>query len=349
MELRVHYSILQRYRSRGNRTWYGHEYDRGLRRSFSLHTKKRSDAQAWLDAKNAERFLPESLRDQKKDRPIDDAISMFLAEKEGSSGNPGTIAQYAYDLRNMARWMHGNGASSLREITPEMAVRYTARLSETMMPISIRNLLTVMRTFCRFASGTLGLRGYAPFDTAKAPRVVKRPHSFWTPDQIDALLDRAPGKDMRLLWAFMAFSGLRIHEARKVRQEDIAGNTLKVTGKGGRYAELPVSSRLREEIERHGGVGDLSGISAASSNHHIKTAAAEAGIGDGSVISNHRLRHSFISNLERSGVDIKDLQTLARHSNVQLTLNTYAHVNQDDLARAIEKSTQKAHTFKKKE
>ncbi len=49
----------------------------------------------------------------------------------------------------------------------------------------------------------------------------------------------------------------------------------------------------------------------------------------------HSLRHTFVTNLARANVDPKTAQTLARHSDIRLTMNTYTHVDQDRQAAAI--------------
>ena len=50
----------------------------------------------------------------------------------------------------------------------------------------------------------------------------------------------------------------------------------------------------------------------------------------------HSLRHFFITNLERAGVTPKMAQTLARHSDIRLTLGIYTHVELHDQTAAIE-------------
>jgi integrase/recombinase XerD len=50
----------------------------------------------------------------------------------------------------------------------------------------------------------------------------------------------------------------------------------------------------------------------------------------------HSLRHYFITSLERSGASPKMAQTLARHSDIRLTLGIYTHVGIDDQTNAIE-------------
>ena len=46
-------------------------------------------------------------------------------------------------------------------------------------------------------------------------------------------------------------------------------------------------------------------------------------------------RHLFITSLERAGLSPKMAQTLARHSDVRLTLNIYTHVGLHDQTAAI--------------
>ena len=50
----------------------------------------------------------------------------------------------------------------------------------------------------------------------------------------------------------------------------------------------------------------------------------------------HSLRHLFITSLERAGVSPKMAQTLARHSDIRLTLGVYTHVELPDCSAAIE-------------
>ena len=69
---------------------------------------------------------------------------------------------------------------------------------------------------------------------------------------------------------------------------------------------------------------------------------ARAGIpyrdAEGCVLDGHALRHSFITHLIQSGANPKEAQTLARHSTITLTMDTYAHVEAADLRKAIERT-----------
>jgi len=50
----------------------------------------------------------------------------------------------------------------------------------------------------------------------------------------------------------------------------------------------------------------------------------------------HSLRHLFITNLDRAGIRPKMAQTLARHSDIRLTLGVYTHVTLHDQTTAIQ-------------
>lgn len=79
---------------------------------------------------------------------------------------------------------------------------------------------------------------------------------------------------------------------------------------------------------------------------HMRTAImmrvdlAAAGIpyiDDGKFADFHALRHTFISDLVRSGASVKQAQVLARHSTPVLTLQAYAHVATEELTRALDR------------
>ena len=57
---------------------------------------------------------------------------------------------------------------------------------------------------------------------------------------------------------------------------------------------------------------------------------------DGLFADFHSMRHLFITNLERAGVSPRRAQTLARHSDIRLTMGVYTHVELSDCSAAIE-------------
>jgi Phage integrase family len=51
----------------------------------------------------------------------------------------------------------------------------------------------------------------------------------------------------------------------------------------------------------------------------------------------HGLRHAYVSQIVQSGASVKDAMELARHSDPDLTLNTYAHTRLAELSKVVDK------------
>ena len=59
--------------------------------------------------------------------------------------------------------------------------------------------------------------------------------------------------------------------------------------------------------------------------------------GAGRYADFHALRHTFVTNLYKSGVSPKVIQSLARHSTIGLTMDTYTHIGVYDERAALDK------------
>ena len=58
-------------------------------------------------------------------------------------------------------------------------------------------------------------------------------------------------------------------------------------------------------------------------------------------ITPHVCRHTYCSNMAKSGMNPKVLQYLMGHSDISVTLNTYIHLKLDDAKEEMEKLAQK--------
>lgn len=56
------------------------------------------------------------------------------------------------------------------------------------------------------------------------------------------------------------------------------------------------------------------------------------------VVTPHVLRHTFCTNLQQSGIDVKSLQYLMGHSNASVTLDVYTHTDYNVVKRAFEQA-----------
>ena len=58
-------------------------------------------------------------------------------------------------------------------------------------------------------------------------------------------------------------------------------------------------------------------------------------------VTPHVCRHTYCSNMARSGISVKTLQYLMRHSDISVTLNVYTHLGLADAKREIAQIEQK--------
>lgn len=69
-------------------------------------------------------------------------------------------------------------------------------------------------------------------------------------------------------------------------------------------------------------------------------------------VTPHVCRHTFCSNMAKSGMNPKTLQYIMGHSDISVTLNTYTHLNYDDaeeeMQKVVESSSKKSTTHRKR-
>ena len=326
-------SIVQRNKSKKIMTWYARIFDTETKelRYESLGTTKKTEAFELMCAKRADGDFD---RDPKKEVTLGKVVELYLKDCESRGCSPHTIAS----ISNYTSKIKPLFSKPIASITKAELVETLNDGVKNYKPSSYNCVKTVVKTVFKFAKNTLEAIEANPAEALKSRKNNTRERDFWTSEQIEAIIEAATLKNDRLCIAFMAFAGLRIHEAVKMKPEDIRDGFIYVVGKGGKFAKVPVSSRLKTELDRVGGTFDFSDLTEHRIRHHLRR-IAKKGLGDsfsGSA-NPHRLRHSFASNALRAGVGPKSLQKLLRHSNIGTTLNIYSHLIDEDLTNEIEK------------
>ena len=190
------------------------------------------------------------------------------------------------------------------------------------------------------------------------------------PDEIRRLLEAtelAPerfgmtGYERAILYRFAAYTGLRANEIRNltVSSFDFDNNTVKVKAaysKRRREDVLPLRKDMAAELQSFF-VSKLPTVQVfkvpEKTADMLKADLKAAGIpyvdDAGRYADFHSLRHSYISNLARSGVHPKVAQSLARHSTITLTMDRYTHTRLEDQVEALERlpDLSSAHQSKK--
>ncbi|MBS3095091.1 tyrosine-type recombinase/integrase [Candidatus Woesearchaeota archaeon] len=175
----------------------------------------------------------------------------------------------------------------------------------------------------------------------RAPKKDERLPEVLTKEEVRNLIESAETEKSKLMMLLLYSSGLRVSELVNLRPGDInlkekIGWVRK--GKGNKDRIFVISdsilSILGNYMEKNKGYSYLlskdNALTTRNVQKIIKHAAFKAGISK--KISPHSLRHSFATHLLDSGVDIRKIQALLGHKNIQTT-QIYTHISTEELKK----------------
>jgi site-specific recombinase XerD len=149
-----------------------------------------------------------------------------------------------------------------------------------------------------------------------------------------------------ILIALMLQNGLRKTEALTLRKRnvDIKNNSLIITGKGNKTEVIPIiTPELRTSLEAlcegkkrddYLFVNPRTNRPYTKIDKSLKSVARAAGIEK--AVTNHLMRHSFITGGIKAGVGVAQMQLFARHEDISTTQG-YIHLHSDYLQAEAQK------------
>ncbi len=289
-------------------------------------------------------MIPDAIRD------LLDRFEQDLRISDGRSAN--TVQAYLLDLFGFTRFLDDEGKTLLDFSSEDLGVYFRSR--EELAPRSRARILASLRKWSRF----LATLGYPSIDLKDlpSPRIPRNLPKTLSEVEIRRLLDIPDPstdegiRDRAILSVFYA-SGLRVSEVANLTLDkiDLVEETVKVLGKGLKerisFLDGETIERLEEYIDnvrskirtKHRTVFLTrlhDGFSRQGLWFLIKGYARKAGIA--SEISPHTLRHSFATHLLAHGMDIRSIQLLLGHADIQTT-EIYTRVEitrlKEDLAK----------------
>ena len=339
------YTIRQINKSRGNRTWYGCTYRDGCSpEQVSLHTTSKQVAQAWLRKMESAEMVPPLIRRAEMDIPLEKAESEYLAYIR-LAHKPITYVTYSYRLRPCWEFLAKNKVDSLRKITPVVLTQLVESFTEDRRK-TLRERFKSLRAWMAWCVDHYELLDFAPWRKVKLrPLPPQEEKEFWTVAQLEAILAAAPTPLYRLFLGFMVYSGLRYREALTMRWEDISPDLSYFTlvGKMDKFAKMPIAAKLRtliESVRQDGVSGRIFPPSVMPQTSCelipiLKVVVMTAGLKAPGRIGYHKIRHSFATNLLRSGIDVRTVSQAMRHAQVSTTLDIYCHTTEKSVVDAV--------------
>lgn len=182
-----------------------------------------------------------------------------------------------------------------------------------------------------------GRMDHDPTAKIRRPRQPRdRPRPL-TPDESSRALEAATD-DVRAYLMLGLLAGLRVHEIAKIRGEDIDEQHLRVVGKGGLLATVPTHPLLWELAQQYPRRGwwfpsyhrPGEPIRPHAVYRRTHDLFQRLGISGGT----HRMRHTYGTQLARSGTQLRVVQELMRHQSLATTAR-YLEVSEEERSAAI--------------
>ena len=204
--------------------------------------------------------------------------------------------------------------------------------------VSAARELSALKAFLAFAASQAGLTGLPP--RMRGPRVKKGLPRPITPDEavsLAAAVDEEAatpwiGARDRAVLLLLYGAGLRIAEALAVTGDALPlGETLRVTGKGGKQRVVPLLPVVRAGVEaycaqcpwpitaKHPIFRGAKGGPLSQGMVQKAVARARGALGLPDTATPHALRHSFATHLLGAGADLRSLQELLGHASLGST------------------------------
>lgn len=300
---------------------------------------------------------------------INEHCARFLEQVEIRGLSACTVEAYAYDLALVHRWLAASG-QKLAELGASDVHRFLAwERGRASHPKSINRRLHTLRLFYRFVVGrdlAGGFEQHGHFRACQRDRElgvarwlrssvrqlrVKEPRTLVEPltiDQVrDLLLSMSRYRDLCLTYV-MLLCGLRSQEALDLRLADLdfEDHRIRVRGKGKKERAVPLPGLLVNLIRRYltlerpqscvtdrvfvvlqgkrrGGAMTRAALRSVFRTRRKRPALSNA--------NPHRLRHTFGTDMARSGVRLPILQRMMGHAYAETTLR-YVNASLADVA-----------------
>ena len=267
-----------------------------------------------------------------------EAWAAYLAD--GRRRSPHTVRAYGAAAARLLEALGDSSWGSLAQIeAPALRRQLARRRAEGLSNASAARELSALKQFVAFARSQAGMADPAP-PRMRGPRIKKGLPRPVTPDEAVGLADMVHadageawiGARDRAVLLLLYGAGLRIAEALALSGAALPlGETLLVTGKGGKQRLVPLLPLVRDAVTDYltkspwsAGKADplfrgAKGAALSQGMVQKAVARARAVLGLPPTATPHALRHSFATHLLGAGVDLRSLQELLGHASLGST------------------------------
>ena len=287
-------------------------------------------------------------------------LNLSLVENKSKK----TIEAYMSDLTHYINYLNQKNINNVEEITILTVDNYLNSLTKEYSSNSINRVLASVRSFHKFIS--------LNHESIKDPTLYIHTHKhnehlpiYASIQDLKVLFDSFSNSDIDIYHKTILLTlyscGLRVSELCSLKRNDVhlSEKILKVTGKGDKERIIPIVDACVQQMELYLNlvrkncqkktlpkffINQYGRVLTRQYVHNlIKKKCEECNLNPN--LSAHSFRHSFASHLLDGNADLRIVQELLGHSDIQTT-QIYTHIQNKRLVNAYDNAFQ---SFKKKE
>ncbi len=277
---------------------------------------------------------------------IDEAIKKFLEyiiKELNYSEN--TKDDYAFDLKVFEEYLNKKNLN-YQNLTKENVMSYLKYLDSLKWKnSSISRNISAIRSFYNYLVDIKYLE-FNVFKRIKNPKIEKKLPNYLSISEVETILESIHTDDEigirnKCLFELIYATGMRVSEVAEVKlcDIDLENKTIRVTGKGAKMRMTYFGSTTKETLMAYLSVRDNLLKSASeylfvnakgkpcsrqSIENYINNIMKYSLVNH--KISPHTLRHTFATHLLNNGADLRSVQELLGHENLDTT-EIYTHVS----------------------
>ncbi|MDO4815355.1 MAG: tyrosine recombinase XerC [Bacillota bacterium] len=212
--------------------------------------------------------------------------------------------------------------------------------------------VSTLRSFYKYLNVKAKLIDENPLKDLDVPKIPATLPRYLTLDEAQSLLSSIDGKNKERDYCIICIflnCGLRISEIVGLNIQDIRTDHLRVFGKGAKERIIYINEATAEAINNYLEVrkeiaaidrnalflsNRRTRITRETVHSMVKKSLAAAGL-DADKYSSHKLRHTAATLMLQNGVDVRTLQELLGHENLNTT-QIYTHVDNTELRIAAD-------------
>lgn len=278
-------------------------------------------------------------------------FTIYLSSEKGLASN--TLEAYKHDAEVFLDFLKKRNLENWSVIEQQHIIDFIAlKKGEQYATSSLCRYLIAIKVLFRFLKreGIISNNVTLLLETPKLWQLIPE---VLTQEEMDHLLSQPNIESMygardRAILEVLYASGLRVSELCQLKIYDVDDIYVRVKGKGGKERVVPIGKKALEAVDYYLNYRDTDensreeALFVTKGNRpidritvwgRVKYYAKKAGIQKN--ISPHTFRHSFATHLLDNGADLRVIQDMLGHSNINST-DRYTHVSHRHIQEAFQ-------------